>query len=155
MKHWIVPLIVAMIAVGTVQVAAAQGQSQGKGQGKGQGQGQAQDYSQYDDKGKGKDKDKDAYNGDANHGQVVSECNHRANERNLKGQDRKDFTEWCESRGARYKYDNKRYDGEKTCYQKANNKGLSGDKRANFLDKCFAERGDDYYGGQAPAKKKD
>ena len=151
MKHWIVPLIVAMFAVGTVQVAAAQGQSQGKGQGKGQGQ--AQDYSQYDDKGKGKDKD--AYKGDPNHGQVVSECNHRANERNLKGQDRKDFTERCESRGARYKYDDRRYDGEKTCYQKANNKGLTGDKRANFLDKCFAERGDDYYGGKAPAKKKD
>ncbi len=127
MKHWTAPLVLAVIAVGSMQVAAAQGQSQGKGQGK----------------------------GEPNHGQVVSECNHRANERNLKGQDRKDFTEWCESRGARYKYDDRRYDGEKTCYQKANNKGLSGDKRANFLDKCFAERGDDYYGGKVPVKKKD
>lgn len=151
MKNLIVPLVVAIFAVGTVQVAAAQGQ--GQGQGKGQSKGQAQDYSQYDDKGK--DKDKDAYKGDSNHGQVVSECNHRANERNLKGQDRKDFTEWCESRGGRYKYDYGRYDGEKTCYQKANNKGLSGDKRQNFLEKCFAERGDDYYGGKVPVKKKD
>jgi hypothetical protein len=127
MKRWTIPLIVAMFAVGTMQVAVAQGQGQG------QGKGQAQE----------------------NHGQVVSECNHRANDRNLKGQDRKDFVEWCESRGARYQYDDKRYDGEKNCYQKANNKGLTGDKRANFLDKCFAARGDDYNGGKVPAKKKD
>ena len=102
---------------------------------------------------------KDQYEGQhqqgQNHGQVVSECNHQANQRHLKGQDRKDFVEWCESRGARYKYDDKRYDGDKSCYQKANNKGLTGDKRQNFLQKCFAERGDDYYGGKAPVKKKD
>jgi hypothetical protein len=133
MKRWIIPLIVATFAVGAVQVATAQGQGQGQGQGK----------------------DKGADKGGPNHGQIVSECNHRANDRNLKGQERKDFTEWCESRGARYKYDDKRYDGEKNCYQKANNKGLSGDKRANFLDKCFAERGDDDYGGKVPVKKKD
>ena len=149
MKPMFVPLVVAIFAVGTVQVAAAQGQGQGKGQAKGQ----AQDYSQYDDKGKGKDKD--AYKGDATHGQVVSECNHRANDRKLKGQERKDFTEWCESRGARYKYDDKRYDGEKNCYQKANNKGLTGDRRQDFLAKCFAERGDDYSGGKVPVRKKD
>ena len=131
MKRWIVPLIVAMLAVGTVQVAAAQGQGQGKGQGKGQAQAQE------------------------NHGQVVSECNHRANDRNLKGQDRKDFVEWCESRGARYKYDDKRYDGEKNCYQKADNKGLTGDKRQNFLQKCLGGSDDNYYGGKVPVKKKD
>ena len=107
MKHWIVPLVAAVMAVGMAQVAVAQGQGQGKGQGK------------------------------ENRGQVVSECNHRANEKNLKGQERKDFTEWCESRGARYKYDDMRYDGEKNCYQKANNKGLTGDKRRNFLEKCL------------------
>ena len=88
-------------------------------------------------------------------GQVVSECNHRANERKLMGHERKDFVEWCESRGARYKYDDKRYEGEKNCYQKANNKGLTGDKRAKFLDKCFGKDGDDYYGGKVPVKKKD
>jgi hypothetical protein len=129
MKRWTITLIVAMFAAGTVQVAAAQGQ--GQGQGKGQGK------------------------GDVPHGQVVSECNHRANEKNLKGQDRKDFVEWCESRGARYRYDDKRYDGDKNCYQKANNKGLTGDKRANFLEKCFGKYGDDDYGGKAPVKKKD
>lgn len=147
MKRWIVPLMVAMFAVGTVQTAAGQDQGQGKGKGKGQ----AEEYSQYDDKGQGKD----GYKGGANHGQVVSECNHRANERNLKGQERKDFTEWCQSRGARYKYDYNRYDGERNCYQKANNKGLSGDKRANFLDKCLGGGDDKYYGGKVPVNKKD
>ena len=150
MKRWTVPLMAALLAVGTAQIVAAQGQGQGKGQGQGQGQGD----DQYDDKGKDKDKGKgkDADKGDANHGQVVSECNHRANAKNLKGQDRKDYTEWCESRGARYQYDDKRYSGERNCYQKADNKGLSGDKRANFLDKCFAEHEGKYYGGKVLQK---
>jgi hypothetical protein len=149
MNRWTVPLIATVFAFGTLQVATAQGQ--GQGQGKGQGKGNEQ--SQYDDKGKGKDKD--SYGADANQGQVVSECNQRANERNLKGQDRKDFVEWCESRGARYKYDDRRYDGERNCYQKANNKGLAGEKRADFLEKCFGKDGDDTYGGKVPVKKKD
>jgi hypothetical protein len=110
MKRWIVPIMVALLAVGTAQAD--------------------------NDKGKGQDQGQDK-NGQ-NHGQVVSECNHQANQRNLKGQDRKDYTEWCESRGGRYQYDYNRYGSEKTCYQRANNKGLKGDKRANFLDKCFA-----------------
>jgi hypothetical protein len=67
----------ALLAVGTAQIAAAQGQGQGKGQGQGQGQGN----DQYGDKGK--DKGKDVYQDDANRGQVVSECNHRANAKNL------------------------------------------------------------------------
>jgi Ni/Co efflux regulator RcnB len=134
MKRWIIPILAALLAVGTAQVAAAQGQSQGKGQGQDKSHSQGQDHYQYDDKGKDKDQHKDGQN----HGQVVSECNHQANQRNLKGQDRKDFTEWCESRGGRYQYDYNRYGSEKTCYQRANNKGLKGDKRANFLDKCFA-----------------
>jgi uncharacterized sporulation protein YeaH/YhbH (DUF444 family) len=150
MKRWIVPLMAALLTVGTAQIAAAQGQGQGKGQSQSQGN------DQYDDKGKdkdnGKDNGKDAYKGDANRGEVVSECNHRANAKNLKGQDRKDYTEWCESRGARYKYDDKRYSGERNCYQKADNKGLSGSKRANFLDKCFAEHEGKYYGGKVLQK---
>jgi hypothetical protein len=132
MHRWTVSLVAAVFAIGAAQGAFAQGQNQGQGQGQGKGQGK----------------------GD-NHGQVMSECNHRANERNLKGQDRKDFVEWCESRGARYKYDYGRYDGEKNCYQKANNKGLTGDKRANFLEKCFGGGDDNYYGGKVPVKKKD
>ena len=157
MKHWIVPLVAAVMAGGMAQVAVAQGQGQGQGKGQGKGPSQAQvEDNRYDDyKDKSRDKYDDKYQGKENHGQVVSECNHRANERNLKGQDRKDFTEWCESRGARYKYDYGRYDGEKSCYQKANNKGLTGDKRQNFLEKCFGGGDDKYYGGKVPVKQKD
>jgi hypothetical protein len=126
MKHWIVPLTVALLAVGTAQAD--------------------------NDKGKDKDHYNDQHKDGQNHGQVVSECKHQANQRNLKGQDRKDYTEWCESRGARYKYDDKRYSGERNCYQKADNKGLSGSKRANFLDKCFAEHEGKYYGGKVLQK---
>lgn len=75
--------------------------------------------------------------GASNHGQVVSECSHRANERNLKGQDRKEWTEWCEERGSRYNYDYKRYDTDRNCYQKADNKDLSGDKRRKFINDCL------------------
>ena len=82
------------------------------------------------------DKNKDA----SNHGQVVSECNHRANERNLKGQDRKEWTEWCEERGSRHNYDYKRYSTDRNCYQKADNKGLSGDKRRKFINDCLDSR---------------
>jgi len=82
--------------------------------------------------------DKGSKNKDAsNHGQVVSECNHRANERNLKGQDRKEWTEWCEDRGGRYNYDYKRYSSDRNCYQKADNKGLSGDQRRKFINDCL------------------
>jgi hypothetical protein len=93
--------------------------------------------------------------GHDNRGQAVSECSHRANERKLQGQERRDFVEWCESRGARYQYDDKRYDGEKNCYQKANDKGLTGDKRQNFLQQCFGGGDDNYHGGTVPVKKKD
>jgi hypothetical protein len=74
---------------------------------------------------------------DRNHGQVVSECNHRANDRNMKAQDRKQWVEWCEERGSRYSYDDHRWTAERTCYQRADSKGLSGDKRRKFLDECF------------------
>ena len=83
------------------------------------------------DNGQGQGADK------SNHGQVVSECNHRANERKLKGQDRKEFVEWCESRGARYGYDDNRYSRERECYRKADNKELQGDKRQKFLANCL------------------
>jgi hypothetical protein len=75
--------------------------------------------------------------GASNHGQVVSECNHRANERNLKGQDRKEWTEWCEERGSGHNYDYQRYSSDRNCYQKADNKNLSGDKRRKFINDCL------------------
>ena len=111
MRSLIVPLLVASLTFATAQADNGQGQGQGQGQ------------------GRGADK--------SNHGQVVSECNHRANERKLKGQDRKEFVEWCESRGARYGYDDNRYSRERECYRKADNKELRGDKRQKFLANCL------------------
>ncbi len=94
------------------------------------GKGQSQGQSQYGDDSKHDGKD-------ANHGQIVSECKHRANERNLKGKDRKEWTEWCEERGSRHNYDYGRYNTDRNCYQKADNKGLSGDKRRKFINDCL------------------
>ena len=104
--------------------------------------------------GKGKDKDntsqpyyddrhegKQGYDNDAkNHGQKVSECNHRANERNLKGQDRKEFVEWCTDYGDRYKYDQRRFDSDRSCYRKAEERALSGDKRRAFIEECLRKQ---------------
>lgn len=117
MKTWIGPILAAVLICATAQ--ADNGRGQGQGQGPGQGQSQSQGAGQ------------------PNHGQVVSECNHRANERKLKGQERKEFTEWCESRGARYGYDDNRYSRERECYRKADSKGLMGDKRPKFLANCL------------------
>jgi hypothetical protein len=84
------------------------------------------------DQGKSKDK-----GGDPNHGSVVSECNHRANERNLKGQDRKEWTEWCEERGSRNSYDYHRFSTDRNCYQQADSKRLSGDQRRKYINDCL------------------
>lgn len=88
------------------------------------------DDDHYDDRYDDKDKK-------SNHGQIVSECSHRANERNLKGKDRKEWTEWCEERGSRHNYDYRRYSSDRNCYQKADNKGLTGDKRRKFVNDCL------------------
>ena len=110
-------------------------------QGQGQSQGQSKGNSAEHDKGNTDPYRDDRYDdknkGASNHGQVVSECNHRANDRNLKGHDRKEWTEWCEERGGRYNYDYKRYSTDRNCYQKADNKGLSGDKRRKFINDCL------------------
>ena len=127
MKHWIVPLMAALLAVGTAQA------DNDKGKGKQKDQDEGQDQGQYDNQYK----DQRPAGPESRPGRVRVQS--PANQRNLKGQDRKDYTEWCQSRGARYQYDYNRYGSESNCYQRANNKGLKGDKRANFLDKCFAD----------------
>jgi hypothetical protein len=104
---------------------------------KGNKGGKSQQYDDRDDDhGKSKDKSKDK-GGDPNHGSVVSECSHRANERNLKGQDRKEWTEWCEERGSRHNYDYRRYSSDRNCYQQADSKRLSGDQRRRFINDCL------------------
>jgi hypothetical protein len=135
MKRWTIVVLAAVLAMG----AAYAGNDKGQGQGKGKGQEQAQDY-RYDDLGEdGKGRAKKSDDGPQNKGQVTSECNQRANDKNMKGQDRKDYVEWCESRGVGYKYDDKRYGNERNCYQRANDKNLRGDDRANFLRRCLSD----------------
>jgi psiF repeat len=125
--------IALALTLSTTTVFADQPSDKGKDKSSQQGhagqQGKGDDGhhdDRYDDKGK-----------DSNHGQVVSECNHRANERNLKGKDRKEWTEWCEERGSRHNYDYRRYSSDRNCYQKADNKGLTGDKRRKFINDCL------------------
>lgn len=95
------------------------------------------------DKGKGAASASQAANKDQgrddadNRGQVVSECNHRANAKELKGKERQEYVEWCTDRGERYQYDERRYTEERSCYRKADDKGLSGDFRRVFLQDCL------------------
>lgn len=142
MNRWIATLTAALLTVGMACAAHAQGQ--GKDHGKDRGSGG------YDDKSRDKQQGDDP----SNRGQATSECNHRANDRQLKGQERKDFVEWCESRGGRYGYDDKRYSRERDCYQRANDKGLSGDKRKSYLNNCLDETDRMYEGSKAKDQAK-
>ena len=72
-----------------------------------------------------------------NHGQIVSTCNHRANEKKLGGRDRQEYLEWCTERGERYRYDDRRYDQDRSCYRVAEQKGMSGDARRLFVENCL------------------
>jgi hypothetical protein len=92
------------------------------------------------------DEGHEAHHGDgekANHGQRVSECSHRANQRNLKGHDRQDFVEWCVDRGERWAYDDRRYREQRSCYRIASDRGYSGDRRRAYVHDCLEreERG--------------
>jgi hypothetical protein len=134
MNTRIICIAVAVFAAGLVQADPPAGKGQGNPQAQGQGQGHGQAQGQgsagdYDDHDGGKSQD--------NKGQVTSDCNHLANQRNLKGQERKQWVEWCQDRGGAYHYDDNRWKSERSCYQKADDKGLSGDKRKKYLKNCF------------------
>jgi hypothetical protein len=83
-------------------------------------------------KGTGQGSGKD----DANRGDVVSECNHRANERKLKGQDRQEWVDWCIDRGAARGYRDDDWNRERNCYRNAYERGLTGDARRDYLRRC-------------------
>ena len=85
-------------------------------------------------------KDHDEHADDGNHGQVVSECNHRANAKKLKGKERQEYVEWCTDHGERHHYDDRRYDQDRSCYRKADDKGLSGDFRRVFIQDCLRKQ---------------
>ncbi|HET7202125.1 MAG TPA: hypothetical protein VFI92_02040 [Steroidobacteraceae bacterium] len=78
--------------------------------------------------------------GDGNRGQVVSECNHRANAKELKGKERTEYVEWCTDRGERYQYDDRHYTEDRSCYRKADDRGLSGDFRRVFIQDCLRKQ---------------
>jgi hypothetical protein len=114
---------------------------------KGQGQGQAKAQSGTPPVPQARAHDDHAHAGSdqkMTHGQVVSECNHRANERKLKDKDRKHFVEWCTERGEQYRFDDRRYSYDRDCYERADGKGLSGTARMVFVADCTAKRDRDY-----------
>jgi hypothetical protein len=112
------------------QAAADKGKGASAAADKGNPPAAAQDRAHEDDKGKA----------DESHGQVVSDCNHRANEKNLKGHDRQDYIGWCTDRGERYQYDDRRYDQDRGCYRRADERGLSGDFRRVFIQDCLRKQ---------------
>ena len=86
--------------------------------------------------GSGTDKDRAERAGTVDHGQIVSDCNHRANERSATGQERKDFVEWCVENGQHLV--NRAWDDDRNCYSRANKRGLSGRERSDFLNACVS-----------------
>ena len=84
---------------------------------------------------------------DKNRGQVVSDCNQRANARNLKGHDRKDFVDWCVARSDRF--DDAQGNRYSDCNARANQRGLGNEERREFIDSCVGHddrTSDDFWG---------
>lgn len=73
-------------------------------------------------------------NDDSNRGQVVSDCNHRANAREVKGQDRQDFVDWCVARGD--PFDDAHVSRFSDCNTRATERGLHDEARRDFIDRC-------------------
>jgi hypothetical protein len=75
-------------------------------------------------------------------GQAVSECNHRVNERDLKGQDRKDFVGGCLSRQAMNddRMNDDRRDRYRECHARAADRGLHDASRRQYIEDCVADR---------------
>jgi hypothetical protein len=128
-RHLLATLALALLLAPPVQADPPADKGKGNSASQGKGGGKSADDRYDDDRGGSKDQD--------NHGQRVSECNQRANDRKLKGHDRKDYVEWCVDRGDRYKYDDRRFDSDRSCYRKADEKGLSGGFRQAFIVDCL------------------
>ena len=97
--------------------------------------------SRVDDHAKGKDTGHDApHQGkESAHGQVVSECNHRANDKKLQGKDRQEYVEWCTDRGAGTKYDDRRFEQERSCYGMAAAR-VDDAARRRVIEDCLRKR---------------
>ena len=77
---------------------------------------------------------------DRNHGQIVSDCNHEANARSLKGHNRQEFVDWCTATAQRFDNNVKdvgRYYGRyDSCADSARRLGYKGDERQRYMDWC-------------------
>jgi hypothetical protein len=134
-----------LLAAGTLDAEPRQGQGQGQGQAAAQAQDQSRSQSQA--KCPVEPRPEQAHTKEQKkmtHGQVVSECNHRANARKLSDKERKRFVEWCTDRGERYAFDDQRYRYDRDCYEQADRKDMSAMKRATFLAECTASHDRDY-----------
>lgn len=134
-----------LVAAGTLHAEPRQGQ--GQGQAATQAQDQSRSKAEAQAKGPVQPRPEQAHAMEQKkmtHGQVVSECNHRANERKLSDKERKRFVEWCTERGERYAFDDRRYRYDRDCYEQADRKDMSAMKRATFLAECTAGHDHDY-----------
>ena len=87
-----------------------------------------------------------------NYGQIQADCVHQANARDLKGQGRQDFIDWCNATGARdpNQDTSKRAARYDNCAAAANNQGYKGDERQRYMDWCVdrtADKATDNYWG--------
>jgi hypothetical protein len=73
-----------------------------------------------------------------NQGQSQADCAHQANARNLIGQARADFVNWCTATAARVgeRDISTRSDRYQKCNDGAKRRGLKGDERDGFMDWC-------------------
>jgi hypothetical protein len=69
-------------------------------------------------------------------GQAIVECNDRANVQELKGQERKDFVDWCVSREEAAAGDNLRPDRYSECYARMTDPKLTDVDRGQYLRNC-------------------
>jgi hypothetical protein len=76
--------------------------------------------------------------GEQNHTPSVSDCDHRANVQDLKGQERKDFVDWCASRDQTAAGDSRQPDRFSECYARMTDRKLSGVDRGQYLRNCAA-----------------
>jgi len=76
--------------------------------------------------------------------QVASDCAHAANDRNLAGDARNDFLEWCNGAAARFPDHDvrKRYARYDACAAGARSQGYKGDDSQRYLDWCVSQAPD-------------
>ena len=71
---------------------------------------------------------------DENRGQSVAECNHRANERDLQAQERKQFVDRCVS--AEWADVDDQWDRYRECHARAVDRGLNEADRRQYVENC-------------------